>query len=68
MSPKKGSSVVGLDISTNTVKVAEISIGKGEAVLTNLGTVHIPEGVIRDGEVEDGVTLAESLKEADLWK
>jgi type IV pilus assembly protein PilM len=65
MSPKKASLALGLDISTNSVKVAEISIGKGEPVLTNLGIVHIPDGVIRDGEVEDGVTLAESLKE--LW-
>jgi len=65
MSPKKGSVAIGLDISSNSVKVAEITIGKGEAVLTNLGIVHIPEGVVRDGEVEDGVTLAEALKE--LW-
>ncbi|MBC7246629.1 MAG: type IV pilus assembly protein PilM [Actinobacteria bacterium] len=65
MSPKKGSVAVGLDISSNSVKVAEVTIGKGEAVLTNLGIVHIPEGVVRDGEVEDGVTLAEALKE--LW-
>ncbi len=65
MSPKKANLALGLDISTNSVKVAEISIGKGEPVLTNLGIVHIPDGVIRDGEVEDGVTLAESLKE--LW-
>jgi type IV pilus assembly protein PilM len=65
MSPKKANLAVGLDISTNSVKVAEISIGRGDPVLSNLGIVHIPEGVIRDGEVEDGVTLAESLKE--LW-
>jgi type IV pilus assembly protein PilM len=65
MSPKKGAISLGLDISTNSVKVAEITIGKGEPILSNLGIVHIPDGVIRDGEVEDGVTLAESLKE--LW-
>ena len=65
MSPKKANIALGLDISTNSVKVAEISVGRGEPVLTNLGIVHIPDGVIRDGEVEDGVTLAESLKE--LW-
>jgi type IV pilus assembly protein PilM len=54
-----------LDISANSVKVAEITVGKGEPILSNLGIVHMPDGVIRDGEVEDGVTLAESLKE--LW-
>src|SRR4030043_1591422 len=65
MSPKKASSTVGLDISTNSIKLAEIAVGRGNPVLTNLGIVRLPEGVIRDGEVEDGVTLAESLKE--LW-
>jgi type IV pilus assembly protein PilM len=65
MSPRKPSVAVGLDISTNSVKVAEISLGRGDPVLSNMGIVHIPEGVIRDGEVEDGVTLAEALKE--LW-
>ncbi len=65
MSPKKANVAIGLDISTNSVKMAEITMGRGESVLSNLGIVHIPDGVIRDGEVEDGVTLAESLKE--LW-
>lgn len=65
MSPKKSATSLGLDISTNSVKVAEVTIGKGEPVLSNLGIVRMPDGVIRDGEVEDGVALAESLKE--LW-
>ena len=65
MGAKKAKVALGLDISTNAVKVAEVTIGRSENVLSNLGIVHIPEGVIRDGEVEDGVTLAESLKE--LW-
>jgi type IV pilus assembly protein PilM len=65
MSPRKPSVAVGLDISTNSVKVAEITLSRGDPVLSNMGIVHIPEGVIRDGEVEDGVTLAEALKE--LW-
>ncbi|OFW58072.1 MAG: hypothetical protein A2W01_02155, partial [Candidatus Solincola sediminis] len=65
MNARKPSTAIGLDISTNSVKLAELTFNRGEVVLTNLGIVHIPEGVIRDGEVEDGVTLAESLKQ--LW-
>ncbi|MEJ5185511.1 MAG: type IV pilus assembly protein PilM [Candidatus Geothermincolales bacterium] len=65
MSPRKSQVTVGLDISTNSVKVAEISLVKGNPVLTNLGIIQLPEGVIRDGEVEDGVALTEALKE--LW-
>ena len=65
MSPRKAAVSLGLDISTSSLKVAEVTAGKGEPVLSNLGMVRIPDGVVRDGEVEDGVTLAESLKE--LW-
>jgi type IV pilus assembly protein PilM len=65
MSPRKANIAVGLDISTSSIKVAEVNYPRGEPVLTNLGMVHLPEGVIRDGEVEDGVSLAEALKE--LW-
>ncbi|MDI7253384.1 MAG: pilus assembly protein PilM, partial [Actinomycetota bacterium] len=65
MSPRKSKVYVGLDISSNSVKVAEVTLGKEAPVLSNLGMVPIPEGVVRDGEVEDGVTLAEALKE--LW-
>lgn len=65
MSPKRKNIAVGLDISSSSVKVAEITMGKGDPVLSNLGMINIPEGVVRDGEVEDGVTLAEALKE--LW-
>ena len=65
MSPKKAETAVGLDISSNSLKVAAVNIQKGEPILNTLGIVRIPEGVVRDGEVEDGVTLVESLKE--LW-
>ncbi|NPV59552.1 MAG: type IV pilus assembly protein PilM [Actinobacteria bacterium] len=66
MSPRKAQVAVGLDISSNSLKVAAIDIQKGEPILNTLGIVRIPEGVVRDGEVEDGVTLVESLKE--LWQ
>ncbi|MGQ9475780.1 MAG: type IV pilus assembly protein PilM [Actinomycetota bacterium] len=65
MSPKKKNVYLGLDISSSSVKVAEITVGREAPVLTNLGMVPIPEGVVRDGEIEDGVTLAETIKE--LW-
>ncbi len=65
MSLRKEQSSIGLDISTGSVKVAELQIGKGEPVLSNLGIIHLPEGVVRDGEVEDMATLSHLLKE--LW-
>ena len=65
MSPKKKSTAIGLDISNSSVKVAEIEIDRGDAILTNLGIIHLPEGIIRDGEIEDPESLSNLIK--DLW-
>ena len=57
---------VGLDISTGSIKVAEINVTRHEPVLTNIALTMLPEGVVRDGECDDPATVAEYLKE--LWK
>lgn len=62
----KGGVAIGLDISTGSVKVAEINITRREPVLTNLGIIMLPDGVVREGEVDDAATLSGYLKE--LWK
>jgi type IV pilus assembly protein PilM len=65
MSPKRKTTAIGLDISNSSAKVAEVEIERGEATLSNLGIIHLPEGIIRDGEIEDPETLSGLLKE--LW-
>lgn len=65
MSPRRPSIAVGLDVSTSSIKVAELQIERAEPVLSNLGIINVPEGVIGDGEIEDPVTLSNMLKE--LW-
>ncbi len=65
MSPKKKSTAIGLDISSSSAKVAEIEIDRGEAILTNLGIINLPEGIIRDGEIEDPESLSNLVR--DLW-
>jgi len=62
----KGGVAIGLDISTGSIKVAEVNISRREPVLTNLGIVMLPEGVVREGEIEDPGIVATYLKE--LWK
>lgn len=57
---------IGLDISTSSIKFAEVNLGKKEPVLTNIGMVPLPEGLIRDGEVENLEGVSAALKE--LWK
>ncbi len=62
----KGGVAIGLDISSGSIKVAEVNISRREPVLANLGIIMLPEGVIREGEIDDPVTLSSYLKE--LWK
>lgn len=57
---------VGLDISSDSIKVAAVNITRAEPVLTNLGMILLPEGVIKEGEVEDPATLSGLLR--DLWR
>lgn len=57
---------IGLDISTSSIKVAEVNISSREPVLTKLAVRMLPDGVVRDGEIDDPTTLAAYLKE--LWK
>jgi type IV pilus assembly protein PilM len=62
----KGGVAIGLDISSGSIKVAEVNISRREPVLSNLGIIMLPEGIIREGEIEDQATLSSYLKE--LWK
>ncbi len=62
----KGGIAIGLDISTGSIKVAEVNISRREPVLTNLGIIMLPEGVVREGEIDDAATVSSYLKE--LWK
>ncbi len=62
----KGGIAVGLDISTGSIKVAELNLTRREPVLTNLGIIMLPEGVVREGEIDDPATVTAYLKE--LWK
>jgi len=62
----KGGVAVGLDISTGSIKAAEVDIRKGEPTLNNIGLAMLPEGLVRDGEIDDPAAVSGSLRE--LWK
>ncbi len=62
----KGGVAIGLDVSTGSIKVAEVNISRREPILTNLGIIMLPEGVVREGEIEDAPTVSTYLRE--LWK
>jgi type IV pilus assembly protein PilM len=62
----KGGLSIGLDISTGSIKVAEVNISRREPTLTNLSIIMLPEGAVRDGEIDNPDMVATYLKE--LWK
>ncbi len=63
--------VIGLDIGTGAVRAAEVVIapaskrGRGSVTLTRFGSVALPPGAVRDGEVAEPEVVASALKR--LW-
>ena len=62
----KGGVAIGLDISTGSIKVAEVYITNREPILSNVGIIMLPDGVVREGEIDDPAAMAEYIRE--LWK
>ena len=60
-----GRAVVGLDIGTSGVRAAELTLDKHGVTLERLGTVALPLGAVRDGEVVDPDAVAAALRQ--LW-
>jgi type IV pilus assembly protein PilM len=57
--------LIGLDIGTNAVRVAEIEVGDPPR-LTSFGQVALPPGAMRDGEVVDPGAVTAAI--GRLWK
>ena len=57
--------LIGLDIGTNAVRVAEIEPGDPPR-LTSFGQVALPPGAMRDGEVVDPTAVTGAIQR--LWK
>jgi type IV pilus assembly protein PilM len=60
---KRSDSIVGIDIGTSTVKIAEISREKNTLVLRNAVLYDLPEHIAEDGFVTDAEALAELLQQ-----
>ena len=57
------SSLVGLDIGSHTLKLAQLKPKKSSFVLESLTTTKLPKGTVVEGEILDPLTLEEALKE-----
>lgn len=58
----KPDSVIGIDIGTGGVKLAEIDTSKGRTVLKSCGIVELPENAVEDGRILDRSAVADALR------
>ena len=56
------SAMLGLDIGTNSIKVAEAKMTKDGVTITGLGVARTPEGVIENEVIVDPQTLGKAIK------
>ena len=59
----KKANLVGLDIGSSVVKVAEVKKSGSGLALKKFAMTPIPEGVIEDGQILDIDTLSKIVKE-----
>lgn len=57
---------VGLDIGTNTFRVAQLKSAQDKPVLINSGYVWVPPGIVVEGEIMDVEAASKYL--SDLWR
>ena len=64
---KKNQPLIGLDISTSSVKLVELSdSGKGEFRLERFASEPLPRGAVVDGNIENLEQVAEAVRR--VWK
>ena len=64
---KKNQPLIGLDISTSSVKLVELSdAGKGEFRLERFASEPLPRGAVVDGNIENLEQVAEAVRR--VWK
>ena len=62
MALSKKNHLVGLDIGSNAIKIAEIEHGKSGRTLKNLGIVNISPEFLEDGAIKDTQAVADLIK------
>ncbi len=56
--------VIGLDIGSSSIKLAELTVNSNGAVLDNFAVIPCPPMAVSNGEITDSVVIAESIKTA----
>jgi type IV pilus assembly protein PilM len=60
---RKKDHLVGLDIGSQSIKVAEIKISKSGRRLNKFGSTDIPPGLIEEGAINDPQVVADSIRQ-----
>ncbi|MGZ3690293.1 MAG: type IV pilus biogenesis protein PilM, partial [Pseudobdellovibrio sp.] len=56
--------VVGIDIGSSSIKLAEMSVSSGGAVLENFAVIPSPQAAITNGEITDSILVSETIRSA----
>lgn len=56
--------IIGLDIGSSSIKLAELSVSKNGAVLDNFALVQCPPQAMNNGEITDSLLISEAIKAA----
>lgn len=54
--------LIGVDIGSSSIKIADISVGKNEATLNDFAFIQTPSGAIANGDISDSVLLSDSIR------
>jgi type IV pilus assembly protein PilM len=54
--------LVGLDIGSSTIKLAEVSETKKGRILQKFGMIDVPQGSILEGRIKDPAVVADTIK------
>ncbi len=63
MAVAKKNQLVGLDIGSHSIKIAEIDSGKKGMSLKNFGIIGLPKGAIVEGYVKDRAAVSAAIKQ-----
>lgn len=66
LQPKRIATPVGLDMGTTSFRVVELKPTSGKPLLTHMGSIQVPPGVIVEGEIADPALASQALSQ--LWK
>ncbi len=59
-------SVIGMDISSNRISIAEIAKKRNSFIVQNAAVFELPQQVIEQGEIKDTAVVSNAIK--DIWK